>query len=128
MSCPRIFRTLLLLALIASLGGTCMAKGKKKPGLDKGAMQTILEVSPMSLTVDAGKDVQESYDITGATKATLNGIPVQPGDLRAGMVASLALSADGKSVDSITAKDAPRTTKKPVVRHDNVWENVKDIN
>jgi hypothetical protein len=121
---PRTLRTLMVFVLLVSIGGTCGAKPKKKQGVDKGAKLTILEISPMSVTVDAGKDVQESYDITGTTKATLNGLAVQPSDLRAGMVASVVLSSDNKSVVSIAAKDAPRTTKKPVVHHDNVWVNM----
>ena len=67
----------------------------------------------MSITVDAGKDIQESYTITGSTRATLSGIPVRPEDLRAGMLASIIMAGDGNTVVAIHAVPAPRTTKKP---------------
>jgi len=67
----------------------------------------------MSVTVDAGKDVQETYAITGQTKETLNGVPVTADDLRAGMVARFTLASDNKTVLTLNAKAAPRVTKKP---------------
>jgi len=94
---------------------------KKKHHVDAGADETIVEISPMSVTIDAGKDVQETYSITGNTKATLNGIPVSAGDLRAGMVVNISLASDNQSVLTLAAKPAPRVTKKPVKPTDNVW-------
>jgi hypothetical protein len=91
--------------------GMAMASGI--PGSDAGAPKTILEISPMSVTVDAGKDIQESYTINGQTTATLSGTPVRPEDLRAGMLASITLATDGKTVVALHAVPAPRVTKKP---------------
>jgi hypothetical protein len=118
----RTFFVFLMVALVCS---TSFAGKKKKKQIAAGAQLTIVEISPMSVTVDAGKDVQEDYAITGTTKATLNGVAVKPEDLRAGMTATVKLSADGQSVVALNAKDAPRTVKKPVKPHDNVWVNVK---
>jgi hypothetical protein len=117
---PRNLFTLVL--LFALLGGTSFAK--KHHRSDAQALQTILEISPMSVTVDAGKDVQESYTITGATTATLNGLPVKPEDLRAGMVTSIVLASDDQTVESLHAQDAPRTIRKPKPPTDNVNVNV----
>jgi hypothetical protein len=117
-------RYFLLLTVISLASRLSFATGT--PGSDPGAPKTIIEISPMSITVDAGKDVQESYDITGATTATLSGTPVRPEDLRAGMVASIVLSNDGKTAMAIHAMPAPRTTKKPAPgAPTNVWINLK---
>jgi hypothetical protein len=112
-------RTLLACALMALTCGAAMATGV--PGSDAGAPKTIIEISPMSLTVDAGKDVQVSYAITGTTTATLSGTPVRPEDLRAGMVASITLSSDGKTAMAIHALPAPRVTKKPPPPPPVIW-------
>jgi len=117
---PKTFFTLFL--VLALMGSTSFAK--KHHRSDAQALQTILEISPMSVTVDAGKDVQESYTITGTTTATLNGLPVKPEDLRAGMVTSIVLASDDRTVEALHAQDAPRTTKKPSKPHDNVNLNV----
>jgi hypothetical protein len=104
-------RILVAFILAAVMSGTSMATGI--PGSDAGAPKTILEISPMSVTVDAGKDIQETYTINGQTTATLSGTPVRPGDLRAGMVASITLASDGQTVVALHAVPAPRVTKKP---------------
>ncbi len=119
-------RTILVLFLIVCMGGTLWGakKGKKKGGGDA-PDETIIESSPMSITLDAGNDVQESYKITDATKVTLDGAAITAEDLRAGMVAKVKLDSDNQTAVSIAAKNAPRTTKKPVVHKDNVWVNMK---
>jgi hypothetical protein len=117
---PMNLRTFFVFFLVALACSTSFA-GKKKKNVDAGGTLTIVEISPMSVTVDAGKDVQQDYEITGTTKATLNGLPVRPEDLRAGMIATIVLGSDNKSVVTLNAKDAPRVTKKPVKPHDNVW-------
>ena len=104
-------RFLLILMLAALTCRVSFATGEK--GSDAGGPRTILEVSPMSITVDAGSDVQESYAITATTTATLGGLPVKPADLRAGMVATLVYTSDEKSVVEIHAQPAPRTVRKP---------------
>ena len=103
---PKTFRIACLLLVSAMVCSTSFAK--KKHQTVAGAFVKILEISPMSVTVDAGKDVQESYNITAATKATLNGIAVTPDDLRAGMVAKITLGSDNETVVTLDAKPAPR--------------------
>jgi hypothetical protein len=105
------------------MGGTTWAKHHKNAPAT-GKDQTIIEISPMSVTVDAGNDVQQTYAITGTTKATLDGNPVNVDDLKAGMVAAFTLTPDNQSVVTLAAKNAPRVTKKPVVHHDGVWVNL----
>ena len=117
-------RIALVFVMVLFLGTTSSWAKKKHPKEAEQTEQTLIEVSPMSITVDAGKDVQEKYNVTGATTATLNGLSVNPRDLRAGMIAVINLAKDGVTVISITAKDAPRTTKKPVVHKDNVFINL----
>lgn len=117
-------RILLICLTLAWTSASSFASGT--PGSDAGAPKTIIEISPMSITVDAGKDIQESYAITGATTATLNGVPVRPEDLRAGMVASITFSNDGKTAMAIHAMPAPRVTKKPPPPEStSVWINLK---
>jgi hypothetical protein len=113
-------RVVLLFALAALLGSNTTWAKKKHHAADGGF--TIEEISPASVTMDIGKEGQETYTITSDTKATLDGAPVSVDDLKAGMVATLTMAADGKTVLDIAAKDAPRVTKKPVVHHtDDVW-------
>ncbi len=116
---PRFFLTVLFFALTC---GGAFATGER--GSDAAAPMQIIEVSPMSITLDAGKDVQESYAITANTRATLDGLAVQAGDLRAGMTASLSLAPDAKTVLAITAHNAQREVKKTKKEHDNVNLNV----
>jgi hypothetical protein len=119
-------RIILALLLIVCMGGTSWgAKKGKKKGAGDGPDETIIESSPMSITLDAGNNVQESYKITDATKVTLDGAPITADDLRAGMLAKVKLDSDNQTAVSITAKGAPRTTKRPVVHKDNVWVNMK---
>lgn len=113
----------LVLVLFIGMCGTTWAKHHKNAAAT-GKDQTIIEISPMSVTVDAGNDVQQTYAITGNTKATLDGSPVNVDDLKAGMVATFALTPDNQSVVTLTAKSAPRVTQKPVVHHDAVWVNL----
>jgi len=114
--------TFLVLVATALVCGAAFATGVR--GSDSGAPLPILEISPMSVTVDAGKDIQESYTITQATTATLNGLAVRPEDLRAGMLASFTLASDNKTIVALHAQDAPRATKKVKVDRDNVNVNV----
>jgi hypothetical protein len=117
-------RFLIVCLMLAWTSVSAFASGI--PGSDPGAPKTIIEISPMSITVDAGKDVQESYAITAATTATLGGLAVRPEDLRAGMVASITLSNDGKTAMAIHAVPAPRVTKKPPPPEStSVWINLK---
>jgi hypothetical protein len=103
-------RFLACLAFVAFCSGA-FATGE--PGSDATAPKTIIEISPMSITVDAGRDVQETYTITANTRAILDGLKVQPEDLRAGMIATIYLDHDGKTVLFLTAHAAPRTVAKP---------------
>ena len=113
-------RILVVFALLALLAGSTSWAKKKHHTAD--AALTIEEISPASVTVDIGKDGQETYEITGTTKATLDGAPISVDDLKAGMVATFTLGTDEKTALEIAAKDAPRVTKKPVVHHDTtVW-------
>lgn len=117
-------RVCLLLVLLLSCGSASWAGHKKKHPVDDGLV-TIQEVSLASVTVDAGHDAQESYNITAATTITLDGLPVKIDAIRAGMVAKLGFGADGRTLTSIDAKDAPRVTKKPRKRHTATVVNVK---
>lgn len=117
-------RILLIVLLFSLLGsGTTFAK-KKKNNPAAGPGSTIVEVSPMSVTISAGQDAQETYTIAGNTKITLDGAPVTADDLRAGMLANVTLASDNQTLLTLDAKDAPRVTKKPAPVHDNVWVNV----
>jgi hypothetical protein len=115
----RLLSSLAILALFSSLG---FAKGKASDNL---AAPTIVEISPMSVTLDAGNEAKATYGITNATKITLNGLPVTADDLRAGMLAKVTMAPDSQNLAALDARDAPRTTKKPAPVHDNVWVNLK---
>jgi hypothetical protein len=115
----RASKLLVVVALLVSFGGTAWAK--KGHRLDGNRELMIIEISPMSVTIDAGRDVQESYTITAGTKASLNGIPVKPGDLRAGMSARFTMASDNQTVLFLAAKPAPRTVRKPPPPSDTVW-------
>jgi hypothetical protein len=117
---PRILLIILLVSFLGS--GTTWAKKKKNGTGDAGA--TITEVSPASVTLAMGHDAQNTYTIAGNTKITLDGAPVTADDLRAGMVANVTVAADNETLLTLTAKDAPRVTKKPTPVHDSVWVNV----
>jgi protein-disulfide isomerase len=112
-------RTILALVVTTLTCGVSFATGV--PGSDAGTPETILEISAVGITVDAGKDVQESYVLTDRTTATLSGLPVNPADLRPGMVASIVLADDAKTVVALHALPAPRVTKKPNPPSSVVW-------
>jgi len=115
-------RIFLVFALLALLGGSTSWAKKKHHDKSESADLTIEEISPASVTVDVGKDAQETYMFTSSTKATLDGAPVSVDDLKAGMVADFTLGADEKTVMNVAAKDPRRVTKKPVIHHDTtVW-------
>jgi hypothetical protein len=118
---PKVLQIACIFLLSVMVCGTSFAK--KKNHASAGVFASILEISPMSVTIDAGKDVQETYTVNSDTKATLNGVPVNPGDLRAGMVAQISLAPDNQTVLTITAKPAPRETKKPVKPKETIWVN-----
>jgi len=118
-----MFRSTLMglfaMLLFGSLGATAWAK--KGHHLAGNRELMITEISPMSVTIDAGRDIQETYAITAATKASLNGIPVKPGDLRAGMRARFTMASDDQTVLFLAATPAPRTVRKPLPPSDTVW-------
>jgi hypothetical protein len=108
-----------LLSIIALLA-ICLTtpalakKGKGQPAAPAAPETPIVEVSALSVTVSLGKSGEEhmTYKITDATKVSLNGAPVAARDLRAGMVAKVAVSADRTTATAIDAKDAPATGKR----------------
>jgi len=90
-------RILLSICLIVMLGsGTCWAKKKKQPDPPP-PDGVIVEVSPMSLTVDAGHDTQQTYNIARDTQITFDGTPAKADDLRAGMAVSVTLASDNET-------------------------------
>jgi hypothetical protein len=107
-------RTLFALVLIVLIGTTNSSWAKKKKAQDTPApaAATIMEVSPMSLTVDMGKDVHQTYNIAANTKVTLDGSPISVDDLRAGMLVTVQVASDNETAVSLTAQDAPRVIKK----------------
>jgi hypothetical protein len=108
---PRIWFAIIL---IACVGGTACAKpAKKKGGGDNLPKLTIVTVSPSEITLEASKDAQMTYEITGQTKVTLGGVPITPDDLRAGMVANVDVAPDNRTALTIAAQKSPRVTKKP---------------
>src|ERR1700733_12052577 len=102
----RLLSPLVILALLCNL---CFAKGKASDNL---AAPTIVEISPMSVTLDAGNEAKATYGITKDTKITLNKLPVTVDAIRAGMIANVTLASDNQNLTALDARDAPRTTKK----------------
>jgi len=108
----RILGTLTLSVTLA-LFITPMADAKRpKPPVETpdpvpAGMQKILEVDALSIKVAVGTagDSTQSYKITNATKVTMNGVSGNARDLKAGMLAKVEPSADGKTAVSITAQD-----------------------
>jgi hypothetical protein len=105
----RILTTLaLLLTLALFITPTAMAK-RQRPTPDPvpAGMQRILEVNALTIKVAVGTagDSSQSYSITDATKVTMNGAPSNARDLKAGMLAKIEPSADGRTAVSITAQD-----------------------
>jgi hypothetical protein len=72
-------------------------------------MQKITEVNALSIKLAVGTagDMVQSYSITDSTKVTLNGAPANARDLKAGMIAKVEVSADGRTAVTINAQDAP---------------------
>jgi hypothetical protein len=108
----RIIKALALLVALA-LGITSTAEAKRPrsnpPPDPQSSMQKITEVNALSIKVavgTAGTSVQ-SYSITDSTKVTLNGAPANARDLKAGMIAKVEPSADGRTAVTITAQDPP---------------------
>ena len=100
----------LLLTIALSLTSTAIAKPKGSAGGTGGkAFNKIVDVDAVSITISIGTDgnSHQRYSITDSTKVTLNGAPANARDLRDGMVAHIDLNADGKTADTITAKDPP---------------------
>jgi hypothetical protein len=98
----------LLITVALSISSTAVAR-PKGPGPGGKAFNKVVDVDAVSITISVGTDgnTHEKYSITNATKITLNGAPVNARDLRAGMVAHIELSSDGKMAETITAKDPP---------------------
>jgi len=99
--------------LLLTLTGVATAKARKgPPGL------TIKEVSPASVTLTAGNEVEHTYNFTSTTKITVDGLPTTVDDLRAGMaVSNISIAPDNVTALAIDAKKAPRVTKKPPPVH-----------
>jgi hypothetical protein len=95
----------LLITVALSISSTAVAK-PRGPGK---AFNKVVDVDALSITISVGTDgnTHQKYSITDATKITLNGAPVNARDLRAGMVVHVDLSTDGKTAETITAKDPP---------------------
>ena len=96
----------LLVTVALSISSTAVAKPKKNGGAP---FNKITDVSALAITLSIGNDgnSHETYTINDSTKVTLNGAPANARDLRAGMVAQVELSSDGKTAQTITAKDPP---------------------
>jgi hypothetical protein len=107
-------RTLFVCMLIVLLGSSnsSFAKKKKQEDTPPPVQSTIMEISPMSLTVDLGKDTHQTYNIADKTKITLDGNPVSVDALRAGMLVTVELATDNETALSLIAQDAPRVIKK----------------
>ena len=110
----RIFKALALLAMLALfVPSAAEAKRPKAPTETPdpvpAGMQKITEVDALSIKVAVGTagDTVLSYSITDSTKVTLNGAPGNARDLKAGMIAKIEPSANGKTAVTITAQDPP---------------------
>jgi hypothetical protein len=101
----RIIKALAILLTVALSITSATAARKKGPG----SFNKIVDVDPVSITISLGTDgnTHQKYAITDSTKVTLNGAPANSRDLRSGMIAHIDFSADGKTAETITAKDAP---------------------
>jgi len=108
----RILKTLALLLMLALLINPAADAKRPKAPVETpdpvpAGMQKILQVDALSIRVAVGTagDSSVSYTINNATKVTMNGAPANARDLKAGMLAKIEPSADGKSAVSITAQD-----------------------
>jgi hypothetical protein len=106
------FRTFLVLLLVAGIGSTGWAKKKQHHGAAPAGEVPILEVNAVSITVDTGGGQQETYNITDATKVTLDGADSSADNLLAGMMAKITLASDGDTATEIAATNPPRGKKK----------------
>jgi hypothetical protein len=112
---PTIARALqafaLLLTIVLSISSTAVAKPKGTGGK---VFNKITDINAVTITVSIGTDgnTHETYSINDGTKVTLNGAPSNARDLRAGMVAHIDLSTDGKTAMNIAAQDAPAHPKR----------------
>jgi hypothetical protein len=99
----------LLLTVVVSISSTAVAKPKKNQGDGPQGFRKITDVNAVSVTVSVGTDgnSHETYTINDSTKVTLNGVPSNARELKAGMVAKIDLSSDGKIAVTIVAKDPP---------------------
>lgn len=95
-----------LLIMVLSISSTAIAKRKGGGG---GTFLKIVDVDPVSITLSIGSDgnSHQKYTVNDSTKVTLNGAPSNARDLRAGMIAKIEASEDGKTALTIDAKDAP---------------------
>jgi len=101
----RAFKTLAFALTIAlSLSSTAVAKRTGGKVFNK-----ITDINAVTITVSIGVDgnTHQTYSITDNTKVTLNGAPSNARDLRAGMIAHVVLSADGRTATIINGRDAP---------------------
>jgi hypothetical protein len=112
LTASRILKTLALLVMLAlAINPAAEAKRPKAPTETPdpvpAGMQKILEVDALSIRVAVGTsgDSSVTYAINNATKVIMNGAPGNARDLKAGMLAKIEPSADGKSAVSITAQD-----------------------
>jgi hypothetical protein len=101
----KAFTLLLIIAL--SISTTAIAR--QKGGGGGKPFLKILDVDAVSITLSIGSDgnSHQKYVVNDSTKVTLNGAPANARDLRAGMVAKIEASEDGKTALVIDAKDAP---------------------
>ena len=100
-----------LLVVAFAMPSSALAKKGKAQGdssTTTGELK-IVQVDAVSITVTVGLSGDEhfTYRITDGTKVTLNSAPVFARDLKAGMIAKIALSPDHSTALSIDAKDAP---------------------
>jgi len=93
-----------LLTIALSLSSTALAKGPGGKVFNK-----ITDINAVTITVSIGVDgnTHQTYSIADGTKVTLNGAPANARDLRAGMIAHIVLSEDGKTAMIINGRDAP---------------------
>jgi hypothetical protein len=107
---PMIARTLKALALLLTIALTISSTAVAKPRGGGGkAYLKIVDVDAVSITLSIGSDgnSHQKYLVNDSTKVTLNGAPANARDLRSGMVAKIQAAEDGKTAQTIDAKDAP---------------------